>query len=35
MEKIGKIRTKASVMLKVYEVIEINGNLYAGKDAFS
>lgn len=31
MEKIGKIRTKASVILKAYEVTEINGKLYAGK----
>ena len=35
MEKIGKIRTKASVILKAYEVIEIDGKLYAGIDAFS
>lgn len=31
MEKIGKIRTKASIILKAYEVTEINGKLYAGK----
>ncbi len=34
MIKIGKIRTVASIIPKAYEVIEIEGGLFAGKDAF-
>lgn len=34
MKKIGKIRTKASIIPKEYEVVEIEGRLFAGKDAF-
>ena len=34
MEKIGRVRTRLSTIPKEYEVVQINGNLYAGKDAF-
>ena len=34
MTKIGKIRTIASIIKKEYEVIEIEGKMFAGKDAF-
>jgi nitroimidazol reductase NimA-like FMN-containing flavoprotein (pyridoxamine 5'-phosphate oxidase superfamily) len=35
MIKIGKIRTTESIVKKEYEVIELEGQMYAGKDAFS
>ena len=35
MQKIGKIRTVASIIPKAYEVIEIEGSMFAGVDAFS
>lgn len=35
MEKIGKIRTLRSIVPKEYEVIDLEGRLFAGKDAFS
>ena len=34
MIKIGKIRTVASIIPKACEVIEIEGGMFAGKDAF-
>lgn len=34
MKKIGRIRTKSSIIPKVYDVIEVDGKMYAGKDAF-
>ena len=34
MTKIGKIRTIASIIKKEYEVIEIEGKMFAWKDAF-
>ncbi len=34
MIKIGKIHTVASIIPKAYEVIEIEGKMFAGKDAF-
>ena len=34
MEKIGRIRALASIVPKEYEVIELEGRLFAGIDAF-
>ena len=34
MIKIGKICTVASIIPKAYEVIEIEGGMFAGNDAF-
>lgn len=34
MEKIGRIRTVASIVPKAYEVIELEGRMFAGVDAF-
>lgn len=34
MEKIGKIRTIRSIVPKEYEVIDLEGRMFAGKDAF-
>lgn len=34
MIRIGKIRTVASIVPKAYEVVEIEGKMFAGKDAF-
>lgn len=34
MEKIGRIRTIASIVPKEYEVIEVEGRMFAGVDAF-
>lgn len=35
MEKIGRIRTIRSIIPKEFEVIDLEGRLFAGKDAFS
>lgn len=35
MEKIGRIHTVRSIVPKEYEVIELEGRMFAGKDAFS
>ena len=34
MIRIGKIRTVGSIVPKAYEVVEIEGKMFAGKDAF-